>query len=460
VGAPFPNMNATKFDTHKWNEYLMKANGLNVGLNMPSALASVGSGETELAHKLPPYHRRKAFLVDEYPACPTDWLRSSGRVKSYFVPVIEGNGLWLDFNKCLDDVPQHAAIVVSVQSVNAVTGLAARDTQLEQYRDECPKHKKPFGPDRLCADCGHVWPKQNYLSSAGTPDGGLWLDGFRAADGVVRQYVLTSNKERGVAKAVIGEERVHALGISYFLTKEKRAARQVPETRQNVLYCASVGGTSLDCDGDDGPVTSAGPVGPAGAWGPVGPTGPPGMPGPAGYTITNSGDDALHMLMADSAGDTDTYGSDLKLSGKTKHLSGLMSPKKMSSGASNSLGHSGLARSMNTSTAAKGMSASSVSESAPITAYYMALADDASVASQPITAIAVKKMEIAAGARIDQTIYPDPNSLDAYNDEPEGIIIINYCSEAEAEAIIAAGKVSLTGSKEGFLKNVPVGNPV
>ncbi|WP_159124961.1 hypothetical protein, partial [Klebsiella pneumoniae] len=67
-------------------------------------------------------------------------------------------------------------------------------------------------------------------------------------------------------------------------------------------------------------------------------------------------------------------------------------------------------------------------------------------------------MEIAAGARINQNIWDDPNSLDAYNAEPEGIIVINYCSEAEAEAILAAGKISLSGSKDGFLKSVPTGN--
>jgi hypothetical protein len=79
--------------------------------------------------------------------------------------------------------------------------------------------------------------------------------------------------------------------------------------------------------------------------------------------------------------------------------------------------------------------------------------------SAPIKKLAsTKAMEIAAGAKIDQRVYDDPNGLDFYQDTPEGIIVVNYCLEQEADAIVKAGKADVSGSKDGFLKDVPVGN--
>ena len=404
----------------------MKVNGLAVGLNMPTALASVGSGETEFTHQLPPYHRRKAFLVDEYPACPPEWLRSSGRTKSYFVPIIEDAGLWLDFNACLNEVPQHVAIIVSVQGVNAITGLPCNNPQPEQYRDECPKHKKAFGPDRLCAECGYKWPKQNYISSAATPDGQLWLDGFRATDGKIRQYVLTAQKERGVAKAVIGEERVHALGLSFFLTKEKRPAKpvQVMRSAGHSLMSFSPGVDSAlydkSCD-----------LGAKGLVGDSGPMGPPGASVHYEADMSYSAGPAAFTMSVDNSPLYKAMAPQPSVTKGTKHAD----PRMMSRSAS------------------KVRLCCAASTDEPVAASFMA-------AAAPMRSVNVKKLEIAAGARIDQRVYDDPNTLEAYNAEPEGLIIVNYCSEAEADAIIAAGKTDLSGSKEGFLKNVPTGNPV
>ena len=432
----------------------MTINNCKIGLNMPQALASVGSGETEFVHQLPPYHRRKAFLVDEYPACPSDWLRSTGRVKSYFVPIIEGAGLWLDLNHCLKEVPQHVAVVVSVQGVNAATGLPCKDAQLEQYRDECPKHKKPFGPDRLCKECGYKWPKQNYLATAGTPEGQFWLDGFRAEDGKVRQYVLTAQKERGVAKAIVGDERVHALGLSFFLTKEKRPERPAPERMRSASVMSfhslmdSPGVDSVLYDkscslGDSGPT---GPLGPPGAslgdtttnWGACAAA----AAGPATYSLSVDNTPLLKaMAEAGVAPETPPTKDSTKIS--AKYSGSLMSRSASAS--------------VNKRTYDAARHLCSVSSDEPVAANFMEVASAAPVAMR---SVAVKKMEIAAGARIDQQVYPDPLSLDAYQAEPEGIIVINYASEQDCDRIIAAGKVDLSGSKEGFLKNVPTGNPV
>jgi len=198
-----------------WQNYKMTNGKFSCGFNMPNAIKGEGS------HRLPPYAKRMPFLVDEYPACPNSWMKSEGRVKSFFVAVEEGKGMWLDLNDNAN-LDRHVAVVISIQGINPITGLPCKDAQLEQYIDSCPKHKKKFGPDRYCKECGFKWPKQNYLATTGTPNGAFWLDGFKAADGIVRQYILTAEKMRGVASNIIGEDRVYAVGLSFFLAKGKK----------------------------------------------------------------------------------------------------------------------------------------------------------------------------------------------------------------------------------------------
>lgn len=203
------------------NNYWMKSGPLRCGFNTPAAL----SGDATFG--LPPFDMRPSYLVDEYPACPEAWMRSEGTLASYFTGVQEGRGIWLDFRDTLTHTPMHAAFVISVQGVNAITGLPCNDPHLEQYLESCPKHDIKFGPERFCSKCNYRWPKQNYLASTATHRDTLWLDGFRAADGVVRQYIATAKKERGVANAIIGEKRVFAIGISLFLSKTPRPAPPV-----------------------------------------------------------------------------------------------------------------------------------------------------------------------------------------------------------------------------------------
>ena len=191
--------------------YLMRSGNFSCGFNMPDALKG------EEIHNLPPYAKRMPFLVDEYPSCPDNWMRSEGTTTSYFIPVEEGKGMWLDFNNNQSHT-HHVAIVVSIQGINPVTGLPCNDAQLEQYIEECPKHKIKFGPNRYCKECDYKWPKQNYICSTGTPSGTLWLDGFRTVEGIVRQYILTEEKMRGVASNIIGKDRVFAIGISFFIS--------------------------------------------------------------------------------------------------------------------------------------------------------------------------------------------------------------------------------------------------
>lgn len=357
-------------------DYLMKNDEFSVGFNMPEALSG------EKAFDLPPYARCKPRLVDKYTACPKDWLRSEGIIKSFFVPVVEGKGMWLDLNYNFNHT-YHVAIVISIQGINPITGLPCKDSQLEQYNEECPKHKIKFGPDRYCSKCDYKWPKQNYICTTGTPIGSLWLDGFRTVDGLVRQYILTAEKMRGVASNLIGKDRVYAIGLSYFLSKEikpndsckypvledlypyeKKTYMEMPQQPNTPYWSVKyLDHTYNTCHN----------------------------PFTASYCNDNT-----EMNMS-SKNDANSY--------------------KCSTGLLRSCSFKG--------------------------------------AKQPIE---TKKIEIGAGARIQQLVYDDPMKLDFWRDKPEAIICINYASLEDVQKILKQDEINLEGNKEGFLKDTPFGN--
>lgn len=64
----------------------------------------------------------------------------------------------------------------------------------------------------------------------------------------------------------------------------------------------------------------------------------------------------------------------------------------------------------------------------------------------------LKKLEIGAGAKIHQKIGADPEKIDFWQEEPAGMIYINYCDISTAERILAAGQRQQKA--EGFLSGV------
>jgi len=336
---------------------VMKINGLTCTLNMPKTLKQhFGADMKEVAQGLPPYAQRKAFVVDEYPACPDNWIRGSATEASYFVPVLGEHGLWLDFNNNHSHT-HHVAVLISIQGINAITGQKTDKMRLEQYRTKCPIHNIDFGHERYCKQCGYKWDAQNYLAGNATPRGYLWLDGFRAEDGVTRQFVFTKEEMRGIAAQIIGQDRVFAIGIAFFLSKELKPA---PVVRRETLRSYA---TLDDLSSPD-------------------------------------------LIGAH-------FGSD---------------PSRVLFGAATQ-------KSLNSRT---------------LTASF-----------ERVNNSGLKKatLEIAAGAKIDQRVFPDPEELTFWQEKPAGVIYINYVDETLAREIIEAGKIDMTAGGEGFLQNLKVGNP-
>lgn len=391
-------------------DYLMRVNGFSCGLNTPPALKGEGT------HGLPPYCKRMPYLVDKYPACPSNWMRSEGKIKSYFVPVQEGAGMWLDFNDNMAKT-NNVAVVISVQGVNPITGLPCKDAQLEQYIEECPKHKIKFGPDRYCKKCDYKWPKQNYLSTTSTPGGSFWLDGFRSIDGIVRQYVLTSDKMKGVASNIIGKDRVFAIGISFFTSKEKKPVRTEVLRGFSSPSSPSLSSSISSCSNYSGPMFFA-------------PTHTP--------------------LNWKTKGGGGTKGTAYHVVSKDVRLSNLCDSNEVLT--------------YNALNNAPDSIMGGYSQKAYITedlndGIRLSESQKPSKLSRAIKSpVRCKQLDISAGAKISQSVYDDTEKLDYWHADSEGILCVNYCTESDCIKIVEQGEINLEGHPEGFLKKIPVGN--
>jgi hypothetical protein len=204
----------------------MMVNNLSAVLHLPAAPSGEG------LHSLPPPCPQTAYKVDEYSACPTNWMHGSAKAGSYFVGVQPGKHLWLDFSANRAN-PHHVAVVLSVQGINPITGQKTKTLNLEQYRENCPEHGIPFKQDRLCEACGKKWPPQNYMTTY-SHQGGFWVDGWNMDGDKVRGFLITEETMRGVASQMIGEDRVWAIGVAFFLSKEPKPA-PIPTYRHTSL---------------------------------------------------------------------------------------------------------------------------------------------------------------------------------------------------------------------------------
>jgi len=108
----------------------------------------------EKINDLPPHDEQPAYIVDEYPACPEDWMHGSTTAGSYFVPTKTGRGMWFDFTGNMSN-RHHVAIVISVQGINAITGHPTNKKEwlgLQQIKNKCPIHNCKLGHNRYCEE--------------------------------------------------------------------------------------------------------------------------------------------------------------------------------------------------------------------------------------------------------------------------------------------------------------------
>ena len=384
---------------------VMNIKKMQVVLNMPRALKSKKDGETEISQELPPYAPVDAYVVDESPSCPSSWMNGSSKASSYFVGVKPDRGMWLDFNGC--DKEHDVAAVISVQGINPITGLKSDALRLERYENKCPKHNCDFKQDRFCEECGYKWPAQNYLSTTSTPDGQFWLDGFRSEDGKIRQYIFTEEMARGVANAVIGNDKVYAVGIAFFKSKK---AKPVPAIQEYYTNGMMRGVTKCCSLAPSAPQAYYSRSNTKGSYG-----------GPRGQAMGGGGTQSMGFI------GSVTLGKQLE---NTFRLN-----------------------------ASVGGGAGAAAEGAVACCATADMADtdtDSLLSYDSFEALSPKSFEVGAGAAVDQKIHEDKESLDYWEDKPVGMVYINYTDFETVEKILKAGKRA--EKKDGFLAAVPVGN--
>jgi hypothetical protein len=362
-------------------------NGCAVGVNLPKAPEGDG------VHGLPPHCHVDLHSVDEYPACPANWMHGSGIAGSYFFAVEEGKHLWLDFNgnRCSD---YHYAIVISVQGINPVTGQPLTALRLEEYAEKCPIHGQEFKAERYCAACAYRWPKQNFLSTKDTPEGLWWIDGWRIAGDRIRGFLIKPEDVNpidavGIASQKIGDDRSFAVGVAFYRSKEKRPPRLQRVIRTNSL---------------------SQPFG------------------------------ALKNVKRRTAGGSgqSVYRHMVDYNDVSHHLDSPKATWQSTNGTQASLTNN-----------PRGM------ELASFAAEPAALETELKT-SGSIESIDVTKMEVAAGAVISQRIYDDALGIVAYEEQPMAMMYLNYCTAADLQRIIKAGK--RRDKQDGPLAGLAVGN--
>lgn len=434
----------------------LKVKDIEVTVNMPESLSS---DDEDGSNELPPYAPVSAYVVDEYPACPDNWEHGSAKASSYFIPVKTNHGCWFDFNK-LSSHEHDMAVVVSVQGVNPINGQKTSELCLEKYENKCPLHDEEFGQERFCDKCGFKWPAQNYLATTAQPHGNMWLDGFRAKDGKVRQYIFTAEEMKGVAFHVLGDKdkpkeqhaRVHAVGFAFYRSKEAK-----PKPVQFESLTRGIVGAS----GFSGYSGTSGYSGASGFSGVDSSVSPPTFFSPihtpqnwqAPKTVYsqnrigdlfNITDDQDKNQVISQSLDTDD--------GRQQLTNSMVEPVRNSKEYPDVI--DGVVDQTMYTTGPKLTKKRARMKQASVDRYYTfnGSADAAAVRAtlQP------KNYEVAAGARIDQRVHEDPQKMNYWEEEPYGFIYVNYTDEATAQQILSAGKRKEV--EEGFLAEVPVGN--
>jgi len=374
---------------------LMTINGLAAEINTPTAL------QGDSLHSLPPHAQVAAFVVDEYPACPDVWEHGSDKASSYFVSLEAGKGMWFDFTHNQHN-KYHVAIVISVQGVNPITGKPITELCLVQHQKQCPIHKVDFQQDRYCPKCNYKWPAQNYIATT-TGEIHLWLDGFRSEDGEIRQYIISEEQARGIAKQIEDRDpefkRVWAIGFAFYLSKDPKPTP--PTTPVRMASNWQVGSSTMglgrsftSLDSYNSRHYHAVPNTPT-----------------KSYIQSPESQNELHSNL-DTPGSNSckttapvNRGSVLKRAGMGKRSIGALSTAPM----------------------------------------------------RPIEKVVEKtKLEVGAGARINQDIGIDPNPIDFWQEEPAGMIYVNFTDPDTLKQILDAGKRQ--DAIDGALNEMKVGN--
>lgn len=173
------------------------------------------------------------FTVKDFRSgCPKEW-----RDDGYFLPMYRQEAMWINFGRGAYNPASPRALIVGAGNINAVSGKPF-DSSKDRFAKR-KKHKRvKSGLDiRLEKD-------QNYLVVPPQP----WLDGWKAEDGKVYQFVAAEmGSGETVEGQITGEETVG--GIQFIVYEPKEGQKLVHATSPHEYIVGGSYGEMQSCFG-------------------------------------------------------------------------------------------------------------------------------------------------------------------------------------------------------------------
>jgi hypothetical protein len=405
-------------------------------------------------HSLPPGSPTDIYPVDLFNEPLPHWIKGQG---NYVVPVQPDWGLW--FNWTRNDT-LNTSVMPTVKGMNPVTGQKTEGYGLEKYENKCPVHNIDFKEGRFCEECTYKWPPQNYVAAPNR----LWWDGFRTSDGKVRQFFFTEDLAKSIPENVIGKQNtVPAFGFAFYKTKQTRVN---PLGNSRGWMIGDMSGVSITNSTLSGAIGCKGPLGNTGSIGLQGPQGISGLGisgtltgyTPPGAYTSNSLNVQLDSLVHQYLGKAHTI-SEPDIAEACDYV---IVPQGGIGPCSQSTPTNGVNATI--AALAKEFTSIKISDFEQHQESIQLQPDSGSRGSQKISkeiktsaSIGNAEVGIGAGAQIHQDLLVDPLKLEDWQEEPAAVMRLYFIFMDQFNILKDKGFKDLTGNKEGFLSNMPVG---
>jgi len=351
----------------------------------------------EKIHSLPPYGPRSAFQVDEYENCPASWPRSEVKDGVLFKSffVPVRAGRGLWLDFNRCQSKKYVAAMISIQGVNAITG------------------QKLKGEDIFLSQFVEKCPVHDVAFGAERhcPECGYkWM----------KQNYLANNAQPHGQFWLDGFRNQDGEVRQFIFTEEEM--RSVAKAILGDQRCWAIGIAFYESKEE--------------------------MPKPQGSILRTTSLGVSYN--AGGAKGVGSVGSHVYYTGSATGQS--MFPDDVDISCTLDDGHESLCLNDSEESTIKPAAAGGPTKS---------MADHGKLYSRramPAAAIP-KKLEIGAGAKIQQRIWDDPKDLDFWQEKPSAVILINYISEDGIGEILDGPRIDLTAGGEGFLADIPKGNP-
>lgn len=150
-------------------------------------------------------------IADFKSGAPEDWHEDG-----YFFPMYKSEAMWMNFSR---DYRNPIALIVAAGNINAISGKPFDPLEDKHHKRRRKQEKKGNFDIKLESP-------QNYLVVPPQP----WLDGWKAEDGKVYQFVAAEmGSGETVEGQITGEEKIG--GIQLVVYGPKEGLKLTPETR-------------------------------------------------------------------------------------------------------------------------------------------------------------------------------------------------------------------------------------